>query len=331
MNSDIQIPDNLDAVIRNAIDRAQHKRRPLVGSTLAASAAAVFILAGLYTYPAVAAFVKSPDFSGSIPADIYYRLVQSVNLKQSKKDLTLTIQEIVSDSRLLYVPFTINTKPGLEHKLQFRLSDGGDNILLDPDKVGPGYGTSSTTYVINEEMPGIYNGYLRLQAAEWFSYSGKIKLEIWIKDQAEQTWTFAIANTPVENKVLVHDADLSFKLQTEEGLYPLHAGTVALYPTETVLSLTEQGTDLAPYLERMYLEDGDGNRAAYKGGIIEKDADGNYQPKKVFDTLYFQNPKELYLVIEEAEPGEALPEHLWGPTPDQAVPVYRLKERIRLY
>ncbi|MDF2936220.1 MAG: hypothetical protein K0Q90_1593, partial [Paenibacillaceae bacterium] len=274
MNSDIEIPDKLDAVIRNAIDRAQHKRRPRLVSALAASAAAVFILAGLYTYPAVAAFVKSPDFADSIPADIYQRLVQSVKLKQSNNGLTFTVQEIVSDSRLLYIPFTIKTKPGLEHKLQFRLSDGGGNILLDPDTAGPDYGTFSTTYAIDEDMPGIYNGYLRLRAAEWFSYSGEIKLDVWVKGETARIWTYAIANTPGESKVLVHDSDLSFNLQTEERLYPLHAGTVALYPMETVLSLTEQGTDLAPFLERMYLEDGDGNRAAYKGGYTERDAEG---------------------------------------------------------
>ena len=92
MNSEVQIPDKLDAVIRNAIDRAQRKRRSRLPSTLVASAAAVLILAVLCAYPAVAAFIKSPVIgSDSIPADIYQRLIQSVNLKQSKQGLTLTI------------------------------------------------------------------------------------------------------------------------------------------------------------------------------------------------------------------------------------------------
>jgi hypothetical protein len=86
MNSEIQIPDKLDAVIRNAMDRAQRKRRSRPASAPAASAAAGLILAVLFAYPAVAAFVRSPVIrSDSIPADIYQRLIQSVNLKQSKK------------------------------------------------------------------------------------------------------------------------------------------------------------------------------------------------------------------------------------------------------
>ncbi len=328
MNSDIQLPENLDAVIRNAMDRAQRKRRSRPASALAASAAAGLILAVLCAYPAVAAFVRSPVIgSDSIPADIYQRLAQSVNLKQSKKGLTLTIPEIVSDSRLLYIPFTIQTKPGLEHKLVFRVSDKNGNLLLDPGEVGPGYGTSATTCSIDEDTPGTYNGYLRLQAAEGFSYSGEIKLEVWNKDKAKQVRTFAIANIPVESKVYTHDVGINFKLQTEDGLTLLHAATVALYPAETVLSLTEQGTDFAPSLEQMYLEDEKGNRAAYK----YTDTDANYSKKIVFESLYFHHPQELYLVIEEAEPGWALPEHMWGPIPDQTLPVYRLKERIRLY
>ncbi|MDF2937606.1 MAG: hypothetical protein K0Q90_2979, partial [Paenibacillaceae bacterium] len=49
------------------------------------------------------------------------------------------------------------------------------------------------------------------------------------------------------------------------------------------------------------------------------------------DSLYFHNPQELYLVIEEVEPEWRMHEHLWSSNPDQSVPVYRLKERIRLY
>ncbi len=328
MNSEVQIPDKLDAVIRNAIDRAQRKRRYRPPSTLVASAAAVLILAVLCAYPAVAAFVKSPVIgSDSIPADIYQRLIQSVNLKQSKQGLTLTIPEITSDSRLLYIPFTIQTKPGLEHKLVFRVSDENGNLLLDPGEAGPGYGTSATTYSIEEDKPGIYNGYLRLQAAEGFSYSGEIRLEVWNKDKAKQVRTFTIANTPSESKVYTHDAGLSFKLQTEGGQYPLHVGTVALYPMETVLSLTVQDTDFAPSLERTYLEDEMGNRAAYKNTYT----DANYSNKAVFESLYFHHPQELYLVIEEVEPEWRIHEELWGPSPDSTAPVYRLKERIRLY
>lgn len=328
MNSEIQIPDKLDAVIRNAMDRAQRKRRSRPAPALAASAAAGLILAVLCAYPAVAAFVKSPVIEGdSIPADIYQRLIQSVNLKQSKKGLTLNIPEIVSDSRLLYIPFTIRTKPGLEHKLVFRVSDENGNLLLDPGEARPGYGTSATTYSIDEDKPGIYNGYLRLQAAEGFSYSGEIKLEVWDKDNAKRVKTFVIANTPSVSKVYSHDAGLSFRLQTEEGQYPLHVGAVALYPMETVLSLTVLDTDFAPSLEQMYLEDEKGNRAAYKSTYTN----ANYSNKTVFESLYFHHPQELYLVIEEAKPGWTLPEHMWGPTPDQMLPVYRLKERIRLY
>lgn len=212
-------------------------------------------------------------------------------------------------------------------KILINQADENGNLLLDPDKAAPGYGTSATTYSIDEDSPGIYNGYLRLQAAEGFSYSGEIKLEVWDKDKAKRVWTFAIANTPSESKVYTHDAGLSFRLQTEEGQYPLHVGTVALYPMETVLPLTVLDTDIAPCVEQMYLEDEMGNRAAFKNTYT----DANFSNKTVFESLYFHHPQELYLVIEELEHGRVLPEHMWGTIPDQTLPVYRLKERIRLY
>ncbi len=208
-----------------------------------------------------------------------------------------------------------------------RVSDENGHLLLDPGEAGPGYGTSATTYSIDEDTPGIYNGYLRLQAAEGFSYSGEIKLEIWDKNHAKRVQTFVLANTPSESKVYSHDAALSFRLQTEEGQYPLHVGAVALYPMETVLSLTVLDTDYAPSLEQMYLEDEKGNRAAYKNTYT----DANYSNKTVFESLYFHHPQELYLVIEEIERGWALSEDMRSPTLDQTLPVYQLKERIRLY
>lgn len=152
-------------------------------------------------------------------------------------------------------------------------------------------------------------------------------MEVLDKDKAKRVWTFAISNTPSESKVYTHDAGLSFRLQTEWGQYPLHVGTVALYPMETVLPLTVLDTDFAPFMERMYLEDEKGNRAAYKNTY----ADANCSNKTVFESLYFHHPQELYLVIEELEPGWTLPEDMSGPIPDQSLPVYRLKERIRLY
>lgn len=341
MNVNIKIPDELDAVILDALNRAQHRKRRRHYSLVSAAALLSVILLGSHSFPAFAALMRSPlEFIQTINMDIYHKLSQPVQLEQTKDGLSFTVNEIVSDQQLLFIPYSLRTRPGLKNKMNYRLTDSDGNLLLEYEgiikegklvvdsPIHPGNNIiSGSSMVLDEESPGFYIGHFSLEAATHYRFTEHIRLDIWFQDNPELTWTFNLVNKPVDNGVLKYAVDQNFNVLAGDRMYPVHAGELALYPTVTMLELGGlRRAGIQGFIESMYLEDDNGHRAEYKGNKTEVDAAGNYVTRSTFDSLYMYRPQALYLVIEKlsGEPPE-------GSASAADSPKYRLMERIKLY
>ncbi len=339
MKLEIKVPEQLDDVIRDAMSRARRKNRSrlywAVSAVSAASIAAI-VLVSANTSPTFASFLKSPlKFINTINEEMYGKLSQPVHLKESKDNLTFIVREIVSDPHRLFIPYTFETRAGMENKLRYKFIDADGNVLLEEkgwDEKGnhissfPGnrlIAAASTS--INEDEPGVYSGHFDLRAPMHYRFTDRIKLEISFSDNPEKVWTYDLVNKPKISEIYEYAVDREFELSVHGETHRLRAEKLTLYPTMTTLLLMDVKTwQNVEFIERMHLEDEHGNRAEHKGDLTEVDSQGNYITRKTFDSLHMHNPQELYLVIEELKDMNRTP--IIG----EARPTFKVLERVRL-
>lgn len=336
MNLNIKVPDNLDAVILDAMNRARRKKRNRLYMAVSAASVVAVVLLSLNTSSVFASFFNNPlNFIRTINIEMYNKLSQSVNLSQTKDNLTFTIKEIVSDPHRLYIPFTMETKAGMSNKLRYKFTDANGNVLVEEkgfDDKGnhisgvqknPFFASSASS--IEEEKPGVYSGNFDLRAPMHYKFTETIKLEIAFSDNPDKTWTFDLVNKPRESEIYEYAIKQDFNLPVNAQMYNLRAENLIFYPTMTTLYLTtvKDGHNVE-FIEKMHLEDEQGNRAEYRGDFTELDPKGDYVTRKTFDSLHMYKPKELYLVIEE------ISDMNWVPIIGETIPTFKVMERVKL-
>ncbi|MEC0245910.1 DUF4179 domain-containing protein [Paenibacillus chitinolyticus] len=336
MNLDIKVPDNLDAVILDAMSRARRKKRNRLNMAVSVASVVAVVLLSLNTSSVFASFFKNPlNFIHTINTEMYNKLSQSVNLSQTKDNLTFTIKEIVSDPHRLYIPFTMETKAGMENKLRYKFTDANGNVLFEEigfdDKGNHISGLQSNHFIaggsssIDEEQPGVYSGHFDLQASMHYQFTENIKLEIAFSDNPVKTWTFDLINKPKDIEIYEYAIKQDINLRVNDKTYNLRAENLVFYPTTTTLYLTtvKDGHNVE-FIEKMHLEDEQGNRAEYRGDFTELDSKGDYVTRKTFDSLHMFKPKELYLVIEEIR------DLNWISKIGEAEPTFKVMKRVKL-
>lgn len=355
----IRVPNELEWMIKERIQMTKKKKqrktaKMAVASALVAGAASFCFAVNVSPtfaqtmgqVPGLSALIDVLKVDAGVEAALENGHTQQVTQSVSSNGIHFTLNNVVADEKRILLSFSLklddqhrDMKPLMLHS--YTILDQENSLLggmkngeaLSGDKKDWEYRQRLISLSDPDEKTGVMEGYMEIIPFNLESNSAPalpsaIQLSItswknWTTDQiVEGNWDTSFTFDPkLANAKPIEYPHQDFEVQVDQYQMKFKVDAIKLYPTMTSMSIDFLNPEVLPertgVIYTMHLEDEKGKKYDHLDDEIMTDS-GNVRPQ--FVGSYFDQPKELYLVIQAIELTSA-----------GGGEQYQVNKRIRLY